>query len=271
MDITSKRFLRRRIIKAVAKRKSSKLSRFILSTLFLIVCILTGLVFGPNLLDRFMLHTPNYRAFGVQVPSEYTITGIDVSRYQGKIDWEKVKEMRSGKYRVCFAFAKSSEGLTRMDAFYKRNRKQCAKHGVPFGAYHYFIPKLDPKKQADFFSGHYVPQIGDLPPVADIEITSDLSKDSLCKNLKVFLKQVEKNTGMKPIIYTYHKFYKDYLKDSFSDYTIWLAHYGPGKPHDQPWTFWQFSEKSTISGINHRVDLNVFKGDSLAFEKLRKR
>lgn len=240
-----------------------------MSTLLLVALAFVGLMYGPRIIDYFSLHTPNYRAFGVSVPSGYSITGIDVSRYQGKIDWEKVKKMRSGKFRVNFVFAKSTEGLSYEDPQFKRNKRQCKKHDIAFGAYHYFIPGLDAVKQADFFAKSFKPEKGNLPPVADIETASNLSRDELRKNLKTFLKRVEAKTGVKPIIYSYHKFYIDNLSDGFEDYTIWLAHYGPGKPHDQPWTFWQFSEKSTISGINHRVDLNVFKGDSLAFEKMK--
>lgn len=217
-----------------------------------------------QLLDR----TPDYKAFGVAVPAEYSITGIDVSRYQGKIDWKKVKKMRSGKFGVGFAFAKATEGLTYEDTHYGRNRKQCKKHGIPFGAYHYFIPGMSAVKQADFFASRYMPQKGDLPPVADIEKTGNLTPAKLRGELQLFLDRVELKTGVKPIIYSYHSFYRDYLHGQFDDYTFWVAHYGPGKPHDQPWTFWQFSEKSTVSGINHKVDLNVFKGDSAAFKKL---
>lgn len=222
---------------------------------------------GRSWLDLFD-RTPDYKAFGVAVPAEYSITGIDVSRYQGKIDWKKVKKMRSGKFGVGFAFAKATEGLAYEDAHYARNRKQCKKHGIPFGAYHYFIPGVDAVKQADFFVSCYRPGPGDLPPVADIEKTAGLSPDKLRSELKLFLDRVELKTGIKPIIYSYHSFYRDFLAGEFDAYTFWVAHYGPGKPHDQPWTFWQFSEQSTVSGINHKVDLNVFKGDSVEFRKL---
>lgn len=233
----------------------------------------TGLAFfilskGPDWARFITDDTPNYRAFGVSVPAEYSITGIDVSRYQGKIDWKKVKKMRSGKFGVGFVFAKSTEGLSLEDSHYDRNRKQCRKHDIPFGAYHYFVPGLSPEKQADFFVSRYRPEAGDLPPVADIEKTGGLAPAKLRADLRVFLRRVETLTGVKPIIYSYHSFYRDYLDGEFDDHVFWVAHYGPGKPHDQPWSFWQFSEQSTVSGINHRVDLNVFKGDSAAFRRL---
>jgi len=251
------------------RNKSAKLGKFIINTLLLVVCLVIAVVYGPIILRKISYHTPNYRAFGVSVPAGYPITGIDVSRYQGKVDWGKVKEMRSGKLKVNFVFAKATEGLSSEDSYFDRNQKQCAKHDIPFGAYHYFIPSLDAIKQADFFVSKYKPKKGNLPPVADIEKTFGLSGPQIRKYLKVFLDRVEAKSGVKPIIYTYHSFYRDYLSEGFDGYTFWLAHYGPGKPHDQPWTFWQFSEKSTISGINHLVDLNVFKGDSAAFEELR--
>lgn len=253
------------------KKSSLGLARFMLTTLLLVALVFAALMYGPVISDYFYFRTPNYRAFGVSVPSGYPITGIDVSRYQGKIDWKKVKEMRSGKYQICFVFAKATEGLSYEDPQYKRNKKQCEEYDIPFGAYHYFIPSLNVTKQADFFAKNFKPQKGNLPPVVDIETTSNLNREQVRDSLKKFIKRIETKTGVRPIIYSYHKFYKEYLLDGYENYTIWLAHYGPGKPHDQPWTFWQFSEKSTISGIKHRVDLNVFKGDSAAFEKIKVR
>lgn len=226
-------------------------------------------VYGPSLLEYFPFSTPNYRAFGVLVPNGYTITGIDVSRYQGRVDWEKVKKMRSGKLKVNFVFIKCTEGLNYEDPYCERNQKQCKKQDIAFGGYHYFLPTVDATKQADFFLSKYNPKKGNLPPVADIESTGNLNRETVRKNLKTFLKRIEQKTGVKPIIYSYHNFYLNYLSDGFEEYSIWLAHYGPGNPHGQPWTFWQFSEQSTISGIKHNVDLNVFKGDSLAFEKIK--
>jgi len=242
---------------------------FLWLTLLVTAGVLVFLAKGRGWLDFLFYDTPNYRAFGVSVPGEYSITGIDVSRYQGKIDWKKVKKMRSGKYRVSFVFAKATEGLTLEDSYFDRNREHCKKHEIPFGAYHYFIPGQSAVKQADFFASRYKPKPGDLPPVADIESSGGFAAKDVRTFLKTFLQRVEERTGVRPIIYSYHSFYRDYLSTGFGEYTFWVAHYGPGKPHDQPWTFWQFSEKSTVSGINHKVDLNVFKGDSAAFEKLR--
>ena len=238
-------------------------------TLLSVAVVVLILSKGPGWPDFLWNDTPNYRAFGVSVPGEYTITGLDVSRYQGKIDWKKVKKMKSGKLGVGFVFAKSTEGLSLDDPHFERNRKQCKKHDIPFGAYHYFIPGADPVKQADFFVSRFKPEKGNLPPVADIESAGGFGVKEVRDFLKIFLKRVETQTGTRPIIYTYHSFYRDYLSTGFEAYVFWIAHYGPGKPHDQPWTFWQFSEQSTVSGIAQPVDLNVFKGDSAAFEKLK--
>lgn len=252
------------------RKKTTGLAKFIIYTLLVVAASLATLTYGPSILNHLRHNTPNYRAFGVSVPVQYDIVGIDVSKYQGKIDWEKVKEMRSGKHRIHFVFAKATEGLELQDKYYNRNRSHCQKFQIPFGAYHFFLPTKDPVKQADFFVGHFSPKTGDLPPVVDIETSGGLTKKQICESLRQHLQRIEQKTGVVPIIYTYHSFYKDYLNQGFEKYPFWLAHYGPGTPHDQPWTIWQFSEQSTISGINHRVDLNVFKGDSTAFQKLRK-
>lgn len=89
--------------------------------------------------------------------------------------------------------------------------------------------------------------------------------------LTVFLKHIEKKTGVKPILYTGLSFYKDYLKGHYDDYPLWIAHYYQPKlkiGSSTKWHFWQHSDKAKISGINHVVDFNAFNGDRVAFERL---
>lgn len=255
-------------MKKKKKKASFSLAGFIMLTLLLLGSFMAFMAYGDRIIDYFKPKTPDYKAFGVAVPSGYQLAGIDVSRYQHKIDWEKVKKMKSGPYGINFAFAKATEGLSLTDIHYKRNREQCKKEGIPFGAYHFFRPTKDPIKQADFFCAHYMPEKGNLPPVCDIEKAENLTKEEIQAKLHQFLNRVEEKTGVKPIIYTYYSFYKSYLAGSFEDYPLWIAHYGPGKPKGTDWKFWQFTEKGHVSGIKGNVDLNVFSGTEIEFQQI---
>jgi lysozyme len=217
---------------------------------------------------------PNYRtykSFNIKIPKKYSIHGIDVSYYQGKIDWHKVKAMKDDGVQIRFVFIKTSEGILNVDPYFQRNWREAAKVGLITGAYHYFIPKRSGLLQARFFLQNVKPEKGDLPLVADVEELDDVPPQKMRDELSKFLKEIESRTKVKPIIYTGKKFYEDYLMGYFPGYTLWIAHY------DQPelaldtsnrWRFWQHSDKAKINGINHVVDFDAFRGDSLAFEQM---
>lgn len=212
-----------------------------------------------------------YQSFHIPIPSKYTIHGIDVSSYQGKIDWKKVKDMHEDELHISFAFIKATEGLAHIDPYFRRNWHEAPKAGITCGAYHYFKPKRSGLWQARFFLQKVKPEKGDLPLVVDIEELSGVSPAKMRKELTSFLDFIERKTGVRPLIYTNISFYQDYLQGYFDDYILWIAHYYKpelkvrGKVN---WRFWQHSDMATIDGINYLVDMNVFNGDSLAFEHL---
>lgn len=217
---------------------------------------------------------PNYRtysSFNIKVPKGYTIHGIDVSYYQGKIDWKQVKTMEEDDVKIDFAFIKATEGLFKVDPYFQRNWREAPKAGVICGAYHYFRPQKPGEWQAKFFLQTVNFDAGDLPPVVDIEELDGVPASKMRVQLAEFLKHIEKKTGVKPIIYTGLSFYKDYLNGHFDEYPLWIAHYHQPKlriSSATKWHFWQHSDKAKISGINHVVDFNAFNGDSLAFDRL---
>ncbi|WP_423146616.1 glycoside hydrolase family 25 protein [Rubrolithibacter danxiaensis] len=217
---------------------------------------------------------PNYRTYkslNIPIPSKYSIHGIDVSSYQGKIDWKKVKEMREDELYIKFAFIKATEGLVHVDPYFQRNWREAPKAGIVCGAYHYFKPGKNGKWQAKFFLQNVKPEKGDLPLVVDIEELKRVSPERMRKELSSFLNYIENKTAIKPIIYTNITFYKDYLQGHFDDHILWIAHYyKPELKTDKRtrWRFWQHSDMATIAGINHVVDMNVFNGDSVEFERL---
>ncbi len=217
---------------------------------------------------------PNYRtykSFAIRVPKKYSIHGIDVSYAQGKIDWYQVKSMQEDSVHVSFAFIKATEGLLTVDPYFKRNWREAAKAGIICGAYHFFRPQKNGTWQARFFLQNVDLEKGDLPMVVDIEQLDGVPPAQMRKELRSFLNYLEQKTKAKPIIYSGLSFYQDYLMRYFDDYPFWIAHYYQNKLNvkaDTNWWFWQHSDKASVNGINHPVDFNAFKGDSLAFRNL---
>lgn len=216
-------------------------------------------------------HYRTYKSFQIRIPIKYHIHGIDVSYAQGKIDWPKVRAMSEDSVSISFAFVKATEGLLGVDPYFQRNWREAPKMGIVCGAYHFLHPNKSGLWQARFFLQNAKMEPGDLPAVADIERLDGTSPEAMRKELKAFLKQVEQQTGTKPIIYTNLSFYVDYLAGYFEGYPLWLAHYHEADlavSKKTNWWFWQHSDIARVNGINHAVDFNAFKGDSLDFQKL---
>ncbi len=193
--------------------------------------------------------------------------GVDVSEHQGGIEWGDVKSdgMR-------FAVVKATEGQDFRDANFSAERLNAIKKAdiVP-GVYHFLRPRSDRpgSTEATWFT-QVISQAGYgrgfLPPVADIETTT-LSPSGTCTYLKSFLGRVKKNTGVKPIVYTYPSFAEENLSgcSALKDYKLWIAHYGVSKPSvPQPWgdgyTMWQFTSTGSVRGITGTVDVNKLAG-----------
>lgn len=211
-----------------------------------------------------------YKEFGIDMPAQYQIHGIDVSRYQQNINWKLVKEMRVQNISLGFVFIKATEGNNMVDPYFKRNWKKAREAGMIRGAYHFFNPKKDGKQQVKNFQKLVKLESGDLPPVLDVEKGWKKSKNEIQTKVREWLKAMEEFYGVKPIIYTYVSFYERYLKGAFDDYPLWIAHYyQKNQPRiSRDWQFWQHSEEGKVDGILSKVDFNVFSGDSAAFKAL---
>ena len=202
------------------------------------------------------------KGYGVCMPTEYDIHGIDVSHYQGNINWEKLANNKEARFPLHFIFMKATEGGDHGDDTFSQNFGQARKYGFIRGAYHYFIPKTDARKQADFFIRTVQLDKGDLPPVLDVETTGKKSDKELKTAVKTWLDRVEAHYGVKPILYTSYKFKLRYLSDSiFNKYPYWIAHYYVDSvKYENKWHFWQHTDVGNVPGIEKEVDLNVFNG-----------
>jgi lysozyme len=184
--------------------------------------------------------------------------GIDVSHYQGTVNWAAVRQAGCS-----FAFIKATDGLTVVDPMFQQNWTQAQQAGLLRGAYHFFRANDDPQDQANFFCTT-VGSPGELPPVLDVEINSGVSNSQVISGIEIWLQAVESWAGCRPILYTSPGFWDSLGTSSFGAYPLWVAEYGVSAPKIpsgwESWTFWQYSQGGSISGISGNVDLDYFSG-----------
>jgi GH25 family lysozyme M1 (1,4-beta-N-acetylmuramidase) len=201
--------------------------------------------------------------------------GLDVSHYQGAIDWIQVAD---GGYS--FTFAKATEGLTLIDPTYSINRAGADSLGLRLGAYHFGRPAgsgaagiaANAIAQADFFVGTAQPAAGDLPPVLDLETTGSLATAGLTQWTQAWLDEVFARTGINAAVYVSPSFWKTALGDTTTvagdGHPLWIAHWTKNAAPTVPalnwggfgWTFWQWTDCSLVPGIAHCADGDRLNG-----------
>ena len=251
----------------MAKRKKNLTRPIIIAVVVLIALAMGSYYISDYYYKPSFIH---YAEFGIDLPANYNMHGIDVSKYQQSISWQDVKDMRVKGVKINFAFIKATEGIGRIDDNFRRNWFNSQKAGIARGAYHFFISSKSGKAQAENFLESVRLEKGDLPPVLDIEQTNGASVTDIQQRVSDWLLMVEKKYKVKPIIYTNADFYKTFLAGRFDEYPLWVAHYlVKDKPRiSRNWSFWQHNEAGRVNGITSYVDFNVFNGDSAAFQKI---
>lgn len=197
-----------------------------------------------------------------------TISGIDVAQWQGTIDWVQVKS--SG---VDFAYARATEGLANTDFTFQNNMTSGLAAGMVMGAYCFGRPNVSATGSAQHFvsvAGSYIGQ-GYLPPVIDIETTEGMTYAAISAWVQDWITEVELLTGTTPMIYTGGYFGAE-LNQSLDVYPLWIAQWGVPSPSIlgiwNDWLFWQHTATGSVAGISGNVNLDVFNGDSIAFDSL---
>ncbi len=195
-----------------------------------------------------------------ELPEGFKTYGIDISHHQGEIDWDAFFDANDSLVR--FVYCKVTEGETLMDRQWKINRTRLIEEKIPHGGYHFFIPSVNPLSQAKNFLRNYNARQNDLPPALDVE-TEGVSDEVLIQSMLVWLKEVERVTGKRPIIYTSYNFYDEKFRGKLDGYLFWVANYSTRSDRftDEQIIHWQFSEKGKIPGIDGFVDLNYSKID----------
>lgn len=194
-----------------------------------------------------------------------TVDGIDVSYWQGTIDWDRVAGAG-----VKYAYIRASVALNN-DTIFARNWPEARRVGILRGAYHYFHPELDVDRQAQLMIDAMSDmQPDDLPPVLDLEHTGGLGAAEIVRRARRWVDLVEAATGRQVMIYTGKYWWQDNAGSSteFVDHPLWVPQYGPTCPDlPNPWTDWLFFQTSStgrIDGISGNVDLDLFNGDMAA-------
>jgi len=201
-----------------------------------------------------------------------TVTeGIDVSHWQGDIDWAMVRA--AGKR---FAYIKASEDIDFVDDRYAGNRAGARAAGLYVGAYHFAQPDATPGDavaEADHFVDTAAIGRGDLLPVLDLERTGGLAANDLQAWAAAFLDRVHERIGVRAVIYVSPNFWRTNLADTswFAEHgypVLWVAHWTTAGAPSTPgadwgshgWTFWQYSSSGSVPGITGKVDLDRMRG-----------
>lgn len=193
---------------------------------------------------------------------KYPVFGVDVSNYQGVINWERLEEQG-----VKFAFIKATEGSGHTDESVDRNLENIKDTNILHSCYHFFSFDSSGETQAENFINAVGKDMINLPPVVDIEYYGDKSSNKPTseeteKILTPLLKELEEYYGVKPVIYTTMPVYFRYVKENYGDYPLWIR-CTQLEPDLIDWKFWQYSDKGKLEGYYGEepcIDFNVFCG-----------
>ncbi len=196
--------------------------------------------------------------------------GIDVSHYQGDIDWNAVAQTKL----ISYVYIKASEGETLIDDYYRTNISEAKRVGLKVGSYHYYRPDANAELQFKNITSQILKEEQDLAPIIDVEKRGLKSKEDFINGLRLFLTKMEKHYGCKPLIYTFQNFYNKHLCGHFKGYRIMIARYREDEPtldDGQTYTAWQYTQRGKIDGIKGYVDRSMvmrdFSVSDLSIEK----
>ncbi|MBD5461556.1 MAG: hypothetical protein HDR24_00635 [Lachnospiraceae bacterium] len=195
----------------------------------------------------------------------YELHGVDVSHYQGRIDWSKL-----ARQDVDFAFIKATEGSSYLDECFFDNWEAAEKTDLYIGAYHFFSFDSEGDKQAEFCIETVGNLSGKLVPAVDVEFYGDKesnppAKEEVVAELKKMLDALEDYYQVKPVIYSTYTVYNKYIRGEFEEYPLWIRNvYYPSFGNlGNEWTFWQYTDTAVLEGYEGTekyIDMNVFKG-----------
>ena len=198
----------------------------------------------------------------------YTVRGIDISHYQGEIEWDQVRGQG-----ISFIYMKATQGDSLVDEEFSDNWASAAGQGVARGAYLFYDFCKPAAAQAKNFIQNVPADPEALPPAVDFEIAPHCatlpSKKAFGKIYAALKKKLEQAYGKAPILYMPYSLYAKYLKGAKSSAAIWIRDVGR-PPQTGDWALWQYADRGTVGGIAGEVDLDVLNGGPEALAALIK-
>lgn len=236
---------------------------WISALLFAAGAIMAGIFFALVWNGVILLNNPSKRT--------YPVRGVDVSHYQGEIDWAVLSATP-----IDFAFIKATEGSSFVDDRFAYNFAEAQKCGIAVGAYHFFSFDSPGETQAAHFIGTVVPAAGMLPPVIDVEFYGAYAevppdRNAVCAELDILLETLTAHYGLSPILYATEESYAYFLAGAYEEYAIWIRNVKvrPYLSDGRTWTFWQYTNRERLPGYageERFIDMNVFAGTEEEFE-----
>lgn len=236
---------------------------------------------GDVELERTALSTSVDRGVGlydpltgrVTQPDDHSIKGIDVSKFQTTVDWASVRA--SG---VSFGYIKATEGGDRVDDRFAENWAAAKAAGVSRGAYHFYYFCRTGAEQAAWFIRNVPVDPQALPVVLDMEwnhLSPSCKKrppvEEVHREMRTFLRIIEKHYGKRPAIYTSVDFHRDRLVGAFPNYHFWLRSVAghPTLKYDpsRKFSIWQHTSTGRTAGVTGNVDQNVFMGGAADWQR----
>lgn len=212
---------------------------------------------------------------GAAVPEGSFAFVVDISHHQKTVIWDSLAVMTDAKGRTVrspkkavrirqpdYVVMKASEGEKYRDECFAERWEQAACSGFRRGAYHYFLAGKDPVRQAQNFA-QTVGQLSfrDMAPVLDVEEkAAAMGRKEFNDRVLLCLQETERLFGRKPIVYAPDSFINDIFDERISEgYDLWVARYSDEKPLCGNWTYWQFTDKAVIYGVEGKADLSVIR------------
>ncbi len=186
--------------------------------------------------------------------------GIDVSQWQGSINYRQVKAAG-----IRIVYIKAGEGSSSVDSYFERNYRGARRAGLDVGFYHYVTARTvkEGRRQARFFASLIHTKKMECRPAMDFEQVSGLSRDEANAIARAYLQELRRLTKCRPIVYSNVYDARVLWDQSLVRYPLWIAEYGVRKPQTtgkwRRWQGFQYDDKGAVQGIHGHVDLNRFK------------
>lgn len=239
------------------KRKKLKIFLFII-----LLLLLAGCGYGYSVYHGYiLLNNPS--------GSKYPVRGVDVSHYQGEIDWQILSQEG-----IQFAYIKATEGSGHVDVKFEQNWQAAKRTELLIGAYHFFSFDSPGATQAENFKDTVDSIPNMLPPVVDVEYYADKKVNppdaaAVRQELQIMLNELQLHYGLTPVIYSTEEVWETYLQGYFDEYPLWIRNVFTTPKIDRNWAFWQYTNRARLKGYSGQeqyIDVNVFHGTQSDWE-----